>query len=713
MNLTAYYGLKKPQTSDLIADTINLYIPESFDIIDAELKKAENHRNNTDNPHSVTAALVGALPVDGKAVDSDKLDGRDSVDFAYSETAGSADLNTVIQSGMYRINADNPNMPAGVAYGQLLVIHGDGDTITQIISDFGSDDIYWRSGNPTEVGGVGTWQPWRKIWHDGNDGDGSGLDADTVKGYVPVNKAGDEMSGLLVTMGLVGKETNAGMVRVLQPEGAICSVSSTATGAIKITLPNSWTNTMMHLEIQIFDYAENESVTVYCGGYTYSSTPSWNNCFAYILASSYKSYNIRFGHDGSKCCIYIGETDSVWGYPKVAVTSVIVGHSNYDPSIWNKGWSIDFVTSFGTIYKTLSNCQVGRYINGYEIWHSGNDGSGSGLDADTVDGHHVESLSTIGVVYKLPSTYGSYNVFYRDIYTGDIIKRPATTSNRTLYRYDKYTGEELWQSEVPTTTEGYRGVCIGLNYIIAHTGSNDDMIAFNKSTGAKVWELNSVQYVDKCEASDNYIYYYNNDQNKIQVRRLSDGALKGTTSTSYYLYNNYMNFGREAGRDTMYVCASTDSGWQLIKLNYNASVIWDVQLSASTSSLHAKYILAVNNDECILYDKETSELVKYTSSGSVAWTKPTSINNVGLNAIYNTVVNNKLYSFVDGRIYVYSLSDGSLIDTIYTTYVASASQPIEAVIYDGNGEFLALAKVEDGGRVNTKVKLVKAIDITM
>ena len=36
-----------------------------------------------------------------------------------------------------------------------------------------------------------------------------------------------------------------------------------------------------------------------------------------------------------------------------------------------------------------------RYNNTYTIWHSGNDGSGSGLDADTVDGVHNGSLSAM------------------------------------------------------------------------------------------------------------------------------------------------------------------------------------------------------------------------------------------------------------------------------------------------------------------------------
>lgn len=42
-----------------------------------------------------------------------------------------------------------------------------------------------------------TWVGPFKFWNSDNDGSGSGLDADTVKGYVPLNKAGDNMGGTL------------------------------------------------------------------------------------------------------------------------------------------------------------------------------------------------------------------------------------------------------------------------------------------------------------------------------------------------------------------------------------------------------------------------------------------------------------------------------------------------------------------------------------
>lgn len=117
----------------------------------------------------------------GSGLDADTLDSRHGTAFAYSEVCSTADLDTVIQSGMYRIET-NANRPTGTAYGQLLVMHGAGDTITQICTDYSSTAFWWRSGNPAAVGGTGVWNAWKKVWNEGNDGSGSGLDADTVDG---------------------------------------------------------------------------------------------------------------------------------------------------------------------------------------------------------------------------------------------------------------------------------------------------------------------------------------------------------------------------------------------------------------------------------------------------------------------------------------------------------------------------------------------------
>lgn len=46
-----------------------------------------------------------------------------------------------------------------------------------------SNDVYYRSvSSATTSGANNTNYPWRKLWHDGNDGSGSGLDSDLIKG---------------------------------------------------------------------------------------------------------------------------------------------------------------------------------------------------------------------------------------------------------------------------------------------------------------------------------------------------------------------------------------------------------------------------------------------------------------------------------------------------------------------------------------------------
>ena len=57
---------------------------------------------------------------------------------------------------------------------------------------------------------------------------------------------------------------------------------------------------MMSMVIKVYDYADNESFDVHCGGYNYSGA-TWVNTFAYILGSPRinRNFNVRFGHDGT------------------------------------------------------------------------------------------------------------------------------------------------------------------------------------------------------------------------------------------------------------------------------------------------------------------------------------------------------------------------------------------------------------------------------
>ena len=130
---------------------------------------------------------------------------------------------------------------------------------------------------------------------------------------------------------------------VSRPIGASLSVNVNAqVGAIKITLPQSWTSTMMSFDVDVFNYSADRSFSLHVAGY--NGTSSWYNTSANMIGSTASNNRVRFGHDGVKCCIWIGETTSTWEYPKVVVKNFVAGYVNYARAQWESGWAIQLST---------------------------------------------------------------------------------------------------------------------------------------------------------------------------------------------------------------------------------------------------------------------------------------------------------------------------------------------------------------------------------
>lgn len=162
---------------------------------------------------------------------------------------------------------------------------------------------------------------------------------------------------------LVPSSYDANYRRITNPGGAeYVSTSSSVTGALQITLPVGYTNTMMRMTIRVYNYASNQSFDVVCGGYNYAPSPSWVNTFAYILGdpNTDRRFTVRFGYTaGGKCCVYIGELASVWTYPQFFVTDVQLGYGGMSAS-WVSGWAMSTQASaFENVTSTISAVQVG------------------------------------------------------------------------------------------------------------------------------------------------------------------------------------------------------------------------------------------------------------------------------------------------------------------------------------------------------------------
>lgn len=116
----------------------------------------------------------------GSGLDADLLDGRNSSDFLLNvDTRYTGDLDSLAgNSSTIRDLGSNANSPSGQSFGSILQINNI-DVNAQLY--FGRSNggvLFYRGNNGSSL--VGT--AWNEVWSSGNDGAGSGLDADLLDG---------------------------------------------------------------------------------------------------------------------------------------------------------------------------------------------------------------------------------------------------------------------------------------------------------------------------------------------------------------------------------------------------------------------------------------------------------------------------------------------------------------------------------------------------
>jgi hypothetical protein len=167
-------------TVGLDADTLDGQHAAAFEPANANI---QSHIGSTSNPHGVTAAQAGAAATVHGHVIGDvtnlqtTLDAKFESPYLNTRPQGSPDN---IQSLGYGIIANYMNSATGSPHGQtsdVLTLAYNNQWAHQILFPFYNSDMYFRRLDNS------TWQAWCKVWHSGNDGAGSGLDADTLDGY--------------------------------------------------------------------------------------------------------------------------------------------------------------------------------------------------------------------------------------------------------------------------------------------------------------------------------------------------------------------------------------------------------------------------------------------------------------------------------------------------------------------------------------------------
>jgi hypothetical protein len=136
-------------------------------------------------------------------------------------------LNTITTSGFYRINGSEANRPGD--WGQLLVVYGGSDTIGQLYFDYTNGAIYSRAGNPSDVGGGGSWSAWR-----------TNLNSANYTSYAP-SLTGSGASG---TWGI--SITGNAATATAASTATSATTATTATTANALNTSNSYTGTAFY-----------------------------------------------------------------------------------------------------------------------------------------------------------------------------------------------------------------------------------------------------------------------------------------------------------------------------------------------------------------------------------------------------------------------------------------------------------------------------------
>lgn len=284
--------------------------------------------------YTTADVLSKLLAVDGagSGLDADTIDGQHANAFVSASVLGPYipnivggipdDCNTCLP-GAYTLVSTSANHP-GNGYGVIACRRGGtrSNTPDGSMSSFFSQTAYttdqnvhvrFNTNSDPETG----WGDWYKLWHTGNDGSGSGLDADTLDGKKASN-----------------------------------------------FLPN---NGSWYSNFDAHEFVRQYGIEIADGGICFMTN---NGQMHVLIDGSYHS-----GENG--------------GY--------------YSGSGYGAEWG--FYGQNGVVYFNTGSIVA----NGNTVWHAGNDGSGSGLDADTVDGNHASAFAR--VVASSNSASGGYRVW--------------------------------------------------------------------------------------------------------------------------------------------------------------------------------------------------------------------------------------------------------------------------------------------------------------
>ncbi len=342
-----------------------------------------------------------------------------------------SDLNDLSQTGMY-MGETVTNAPSTAAY-YFLVFRQSDTWVMQLAYSIDLSNGLWIRVNKNDDWAGG----WKKVWFESGDGSGSGLDADQLDGIegasymrsdadqdvsahtrwldnqqarfgsdtdLTIQHTGDNALIDNYTGGMFFQQKSHGHNMYFRAENAAGETKTLLTldpdaggpGSVCLNNPAGSLYIGENNDIQIYHDGTGAHIkNQYTGGLSFWSEPNGANIRFYgnndagetklMLRLDPGNHTIYFGDDQGLCLYNDGtQTQLQTLTTALCIRSFAQGE--------NIKFNLDDATGVTQTVMLLDPDAQEVLVMGNKVWHAGNDGSGSTLNADTLDDLHASSF---------------------------------------------------------------------------------------------------------------------------------------------------------------------------------------------------------------------------------------------------------------------------------------------------------------------------------